>query len=106
MRKILTLAVITMLLASGLVFADAARAGKAVNRQIRQQKRIHQGVKSGELTDGEKRVLKQEQRHIQKAKRRAWSDGELSTAERVRLDRMQDRANKHIYKLKHNEADR
>jgi hypothetical protein len=90
----------------GLISVEAAMAGRVGNRQIRQQKRIHQGIHSGELTGREVRALQREQRHVQRSKRRAWSDGELTPGERIRLEHKQDRASRHIYRFKHNEIDR
>ena len=98
--------VATILLSGTLVLVGTAQAGRVGKRQVNQQKRIHQGVKSTELTGKETRRLEKEQRRIHKAKHKAWSDGELSAKERVRLERMQDNASKHIYRLKHNDASR
>ena len=79
-----------------------AFAGRISDRQIMQQKRIHQGIRSGELTRCEIRRLEREQFRIHRLKKRAWRDGWLSTRERLRLERRQDLANRHIYRLKHN----
>ncbi len=86
-----------------LVAVDAALAGRVKNRQVRQQKRIHQGVQSGELTKRETVRLQKEQRHINRTKKRALSDGELTRKERIRLEKKQDRASRHVYKAKHND---
>jgi len=88
------------------VFCDAALAARVENRQIQQQKRIHQGVRSGELTWGETRMLERQQIRLQRTKRRAFRDGELAPDERVHLERMQDRASHRIYRLKHNDVTR
>ncbi len=85
---------------------DAALAGRVVRRQVRQQKRIHQGIRSGELTCRETKRLEREQLRIQRTKRRAWSDGHLTPRERVRLEVMQDKASHDIYRLKHNNVER
>ncbi|MDY6792698.1 MAG: hypothetical protein SWH54_15660 [Thermodesulfobacteriota bacterium] len=81
---------------------DFVQAGISGNRQIKQQKRIHQGLKSGELTKQEALRLEREQRRIQKTKQKALKDGKLTQKERFRLEHQQDKANKHIYRLKHN----
>ncbi|RLB14961.1 MAG: hypothetical protein DRG63_07660 [Deltaproteobacteria bacterium] len=88
------------------VFCDVALAGRVVRRQVRQQKRIYQGVASGELTYRETRRLEREQVRIQRTKRRAWSDGQLTPRERVHLELMQDKASADIYRLKHNDIQR
>ncbi|MDJ0720700.1 MAG: hypothetical protein QNJ04_03680 [Desulfobacterales bacterium] len=97
------LAIVMVAMVFALVTADAAMAGRAKNRQVNQQKRIHQGVQSGELTKREARRLQKEQRHINRAKKRALSDGELTRKERIRLEKKQDRASRHIYRGKHND---
>lgn len=87
---------------TGLIFSDAALAGQCLKRQANQQKRICQGVAIGELTRSEIGRLEREQRDIQKQKRKAWSDGILMPCERICLERNQDYASGHIYRLKHN----
>lgn len=105
MKRIHTIIAVTA--AASMFFATTAfaveRPGK---RQVRQQTRIHQGVKSGEVTKKEYRHLERQQTRIQRSKRQAWSDGQLTAKERVRLERQQDKASRHIYRAKHNDADR
>ena len=98
-----------VMVAGGIIVLSVAYvgpvlAGQMANRQIRQQKRIHQGVVSGELTAGEAADLEREQCRIQHRKRNAWSDGELSPGERAHLHYEQDRASADIYRKKHNDA--
>ncbi len=97
------LVILMVAMVFALVTADAAMAGRVKNRQVKQQKRIHQGTQSGELTKRETRRLQKEQRHINRAKKRAMSDGNVTPKERVRLERKQDRASRHIYRGKHND---
>ena len=101
MKKLAILTV--MMMTSLFISVDMAQAGRTGNRQIKQQKRIHQGMASGELTRKEALRLEREQRRIQKTKQEALNDGELTPEERLRLERQQNRANRHIYRLKHNE---
>jgi hypothetical protein len=84
------------------VAIEFSHAGRIGNRQVKQQKRIYQGVKSGELTKKETLRLEREQHRIQKTKHNAFKDGELTPKERLRLERQQNRANRHIFRLKHN----
>jgi hypothetical protein len=86
-----------------MLMADTALAGRVGDRQVRQSKRIHQGVDSGQLTAGETRRLVKEQHRLQHRKKAAWSDGQLTAQERLRLEAAQDRASVHIYKAKHND---
>jgi len=100
MKKLVILTVIMMI--SLFLSVDMVQAGRVDNRQIKQQKRIHQGLKSGELTKKEALRLEREQRRIQKTKQKVLKDGELTPKEKLRLERQQNKANKHIYRLKHN----
>ncbi len=74
------------------------------HRQRTQQKRIAQGVKSGQLTRGETRRLERQQARIQRTKRRdkMMNGGKLTPKEKAHINRMQNRASKHIYRTKHN----
>jgi hypothetical protein len=100
MKKILfTLIMIGL---SGLIFSGQAMAGKLEQRQIWQQKRIWQGIKNGQLTRYEARHLLHEQRKIQRLKKSAWRDGRLNRRERIQLVFWLDKADRHIFQLKHN----
>lgn len=77
---------------------------RITKRQIKQQARIKQGVKSGELTKGEARALEKEQVKIQQDKKNAKSDGTVTPAERQRIRHEQNKANRNIRRLKHNDA--
>jgi len=90
-------------LAVTITFAEAARRD---NRQARQQSRIQQGVKSGELTKGEAAKARAQQRGVRRAERRAEADGEVTDAEKARIEKRQDRASKTIHRLKHNDRKR
>jgi hypothetical protein len=81
------------------------RTPKANARQAAQQGRIQQGAQNGELTAGETKLLRKEQRHIRRAERRAKADGDVTVAERKKLDRKQDRSSRHIRRAKHNAID-
>ncbi|MDY6990778.1 MAG: hypothetical protein SWQ30_22275 [Thermodesulfobacteriota bacterium] len=94
------------IVASSFLCLNTALAGQITDRQINQQKKIHQGVVSGELTPGEAAVLEREQRRIRRYKQEIWSDGELSPGEKARMHYQQDKANAHIYKKKHNDIAR
>lgn len=72
-------------------------------RQARQQARIHQGLRSGELTRVEARALMHEQRQIRRLERDFRSDGFLSRAEFRLLDRRLDAASRHIYRERHDD---
>ena len=96
---------------AGLILAGAGLASSSAQaqyfggspdyREAAQQERIHRGVASGALTPQEARKLGKQQRHIDAAQQRMWSDGRLTPKERARLDRMQDKADRHIYREIH-----
>lgn len=104
---------ITMSLAAALVlaaFVAPAHAGtrtpRVERREARQQARIAQGVRSGELTRGETRALEQGERHVDRMEARAKSDGVVTPRERARLNRAQNHESRRIWRLKHNGATR
>ena len=104
MKKLSVMAAVVFVI--GFLVSGDALAGRVGNRAVKQRARIHQGVRSGELTGREAGLLRREQARIRKDARRAWSDDRLSRAERLRLEREQDRASRYIYRLKYNGADR
>jgi len=83
-----------------------ARSGirsPAINkRQVKQRKRIGQGVRLGELTGREVAKLGRQQARIHKKERRFKSDGRFTKRERARVHKSQNRASKNIYRKKHN----
>ena len=93
-------AILTIVL--GALTSDV-HAGRHDRRQNRQGARIQQGVKSGELTQGEASRLRQQQRRINRVENRAEADGTVTGAEKARLENMQDRASRNIYRKKHND---
>ncbi|MEO6290505.1 MAG: hypothetical protein ABIO76_11315 [Ginsengibacter sp.] len=65
-----------------------------VNAQIRktqrhERHRIAQGVKSGELTRNEKRILASQQRDIRQDKKEARADGVVTSKERKEINKEQ-----------------
>jgi hypothetical protein len=69
--------------------------------QINQQRRIRQGVRSGELTRPETKKREAEQAKIQADKKAAKSDGTVTKDERKQLHKEENKASKDIYKQKH-----
>lgn len=89
----------------GFVSAQTRTPG-ADRRENIQKERIRDGIQKGELSRKETRKLVREQRHIERAEKRAGVDGMVSKRERIRLDRKQDRASRHIGRAKNNTVDR
>jgi hypothetical protein len=103
-RAVSILLAVTFVLSLGLV---SLASTPNINRRERgQQKRIYRGVRSGELTAREAFRLERQQFAIRRYERRAKSDGSLSWRERQRLDHRLDRANRSIYRQKHDGQDR
>lgn len=76
-------------------------------REQRQQKRIAQGIRSGELTRREARRLEAEQARIRVDEAYARrSGGEFTARERARIQRELNQASRHIYRQKHDSQDR
>ncbi len=70
-------------------------------RMRNQERRINQGVASGELTPKEAGKLEAQQSRIKQMEEKMKSDGNLSAEDRRRLNNMQDRSSDNIYRQKH-----
>lgn len=75
-------------------------------REYREQQRINQGIRSGELTRREARRLEAGLARIRIDERFARADGHVSPRERARLDRELNRESRGIYHQKHDGQDR
>jgi hypothetical protein len=71
-------------------------------RELKQQQRIQQGIKSGQLTPGEATRLENQQSRIKATEDRMKADGKLTPGERARLTQRQNCASRNIYRKKHN----
>jgi hypothetical protein len=70
-------------------------------RQANQERRIDQGIASGELTQHEANRLTKQQDRINNMEDKAKSDGVVTKKERARIGAAQNRASRHIAKEKH-----
>jgi hypothetical protein len=95
-----TLALSVASVLSGVAFAQTA-AEQDQQRDVNQQQRIEQGLKSGELSTKEAGRLEREQQHVDRMEARDLKDGHVSAAEQLRLDKAQNAASADIYKQKH-----
>ncbi len=109
MRKTMTI-LMTLGILFGLTVTSFAHGNRKVpvarKRQVEQQQRIGQGVRSGELTRNEVRGLQKEQRDIQQEIRESRGDGIVTGAERRDIQQEQNQASRHIRRAKHNRRDR
>ena len=70
-------------------------------REANQQKRIDQGVKSGELTKREADRLEKGQARVGKMEDKAKADGTITKKEARQIEKAQDNQSKKIYREKH-----
>ncbi|HMV13916.1 MAG: hypothetical protein IT275_02080 [Chitinophagales bacterium] len=101
--------VITAIIINALGISIAFAGGTmphAKNRQIHQQERIYNGVKSGELTKKEAIKLEIQQNNIQQAKQAAKADGIITAQEKAKIEYKQDKASNNIYEQKHDTQNR
>jgi len=103
-KKIVTAFALCFIMGAGL-FTTTANAQTATpvvkERQENQQKRIANGVKSGELTPAETKKLETREAKIQHDKRMAKADGKVTAGEKAKLHREQNRTSKAIARQKH-----
>jgi hypothetical protein len=103
MKRLTTIILVAALAVSttGLAAAQTGPRDPA-RRGVRQELRIRQGVRSGQLTRGETHRLRMGQRHICRMELRARADDRLTMRERARLHRARDRQDARIWRLRHN----
>jgi len=77
-------------------------------RKHNQQRRIRQGVRSGELTKGETKKLEKQEHALNREERnmRKVNNGHLTRQDRKTLHQQQNHLSKEIYKDKHNNRKR
>lgn len=96
------------LLAAAPVFAQATtvhdRNTADVQRDVNQQDRIEQGLKSGQLDSREAGKLEKQEAHVDRMEKRDDRNGSISPAEQARLKAAQNHVSKDIAHDKHNAA--
>jgi hypothetical protein len=70
-------------------------------REANQERRIEQGVKSGQLTDKEAARLEKGQARVRKMETKALADGKVTPQERAKIERAQNRESRKIAREKH-----
>jgi len=88
----------------GQVDPGHPRVNQVNRRETRQQGRIAQGVKSGELTKGETRRLERGEQRLQNNEKKdmAKDNGHLTKQDQRQLNREANHMSKRIYADKHN----
>ena len=91
-------------LCAPMVFGQSSE--EIQQRKQNQQDRIANGVQSGQLTAGETKNLERKEADLNREEHnmRAADDGKLTTADRAKLNRQQNRLSNQIYQDKHNAA--
>ena len=90
--------VIGVFSAAGAFAADGAGT---VQRDVNQQERIEQGLKSGELNTREAARLEHQEAAVDHLQAKALKDGDLTPAERARINAAQNQVSRDIYRQKH-----
>ncbi len=85
----------------GLALAQTPSTPRIDKRQENQEKRIDQGVKSGQLNEKEAARLEKGQARVQKMENKATADGKMTKREKAHIEHAQDRQSGRIYTQKH-----
>ena len=103
MKRTVMMLMLASLMVGFAAVASAQTASRRIDRrEMRQEYRIRQGVRSGQLTRGEAMRLRGGERHIRRMEWRAKADGRFGRWERGRVWRAENRESRRIWRLKHN----
>jgi len=98
MKKGVAMAMTAVVLAG----STPALAAGIEQRQMNQQRRIHQGIRNGSLTPGEAARLERQQFRTERLERRLKADGDFTCRDRARVQHRLNHSSRHIYRAKHN----
>ena len=98
-RKLIAITVAAVLFSFG---AHAQNAATETARDTEQQKRIEQGLQSGQLSTKEAANLEHKEQRVDATEARDMKDGKLSAGEKAQIQNEQNRVSSDIYKDKHN----
>ena len=87
--------------ALGATAWSADVVGSDQERDLNQQERIEQGLKSGELSTKEAGQLEREQNRVDQIEARDLKDGTISAPEQARLKALENKTSQDIYQQKH-----
>jgi len=102
--KTATMASVAVLAGLFSVGAVAQTAGSEVQRDVNQQQRIEQGLKSGSLNTREASGLERGEARIDRMESNAMKDGKLTPAEKGRIRRAENQESRQINRLQSNAA--
>jgi len=97
-RKIVS--AVVLVFASGTALAQST--GSEVQRNVNQQQRIEQGLQSGQLTTKEAAKAERGEARVEKMEANSNRDGNLTPAEKARIQKAQNAESADIARLKHN----
>ncbi len=106
MKRLVLASLTALTLASPLAITTASAYDDVDARQARQQARIQDGVRSGEINRWENRQLQAEQARIADLERRAKVDGRVDYREAAQIRNAQNEASRHIYQESHDRDSR
>ncbi len=98
--KQMLLAISAVMVMTGMAYAQA-ETPVIDQRQANQEKRIDQGIASGQLNQREANRLEREQNRINRMEDRAKADGVVTDKERAKIGHAQNRSSRHIAREKH-----
>lgn len=93
---------LVFLAAAGTAVAEGNQTPNLDKREVRQQQRITQGIKSGTLTPAEAANLEAREAKLNADEAKAKADGVVTQHERARLQAEANRDSKAICRKKHN----
>jgi hypothetical protein len=105
MKQVMMSVALLSMSVPSLVLAQA-ETPRIDQRQANQEKRIDQGIASGQLNAREATRLTSQQEHINNLEDKAKSDGVMTKKERARISHAQDRTSRHIARQKHDRQQR
>lgn len=92
---------VTVLLTSGMAYAEGTETPKIDQREANQERRIDRGITSGQLNEREADRLSHQQDRIDNMENKAKADGTVTNKERARIEHAQNDASRHIAREKH-----
>jgi len=104
-----TLNALLLVAIATLSAASFGQDKQSINTRLKNQNaRINQGVRTGELTRNEARVVRTDDRLIHREEHldRTTDKGHLTKSERNSLQKQLNNNSKRIYRLKHNDVER
>lgn len=86
--------------------ASSQRLQADVQRNVDQQERVNQGIRSGQLTNREAAALEHGQAQVDHAEANAAANGHVGAGEQSRIQARENAQSQHVYRKKHNEKTR